>query len=223
MPAPEAASTLIRTLGSSVSFYKIGWRLFLSGGMEFVHRVQSEGKQVFLDVKMDDIGATVETAVAVIAGKARFLTLFGNAETVRAAVRGRGAEAKPQFLQVTLLSSTSEEELCEMLGLPTPAEPGSVLNPYVNRRARAAVAAGADGLIVSGETIAQVRKEVGPDPILVCPGIRPTGSEPGDQKRIATPAAAISAGADYLVVGRPIWQAPDPQAMAQSIIEEIAT
>ena len=221
MPAPEAALSLVQSLGSSVAFYKIGWRLFLAGGMDFVRRIQGEGKKVFLDLKMDDIGATIETAVSVIAGQVEFLTLFGNAETVRAAVRGRGAQPKPRFLHVTLLSSSSEADLCEMLGVPVPPELGSVINPYVERRARSSVSAGAEGLIVSGESIGLVRAAVGPGPILVCPGIRPLGSDPGDQKRIASPASAILAGADYLVVGRPIWQAPDPRATVDAVVAEI--
>lgn len=220
-PTVAQAQSLVSNLGHAVSFYKIGWRLFLQGGLEFVHRVRGEGKEIFLDLKLNDIPATIETAVAELAGSVRFLTLFGDAATIRAALKGRGHEPMPQFLSVTLLSSTDEAQLCQDIGALLPETPGDVLDAFVLRRAHAAVHAGADGLIVSGESIRSVRHAVGPRPILVCPGIRPAGADAADQRRTRTPREAIHDGADYLVVGRPIWAHEDPAAAAAAIIAEI--
>ncbi|MHB8635161.1 MAG: orotidine-5'-phosphate decarboxylase [Fimbriimonadaceae bacterium] len=220
-PTVGQADELIARLGASISFYKIGWRLFLAGGMPFVDAVRSQHKRVFLDLKMDDIAETVETAVAVLQNRADLLTLMGTPATIRAAVRGRGTADRPKLLSVTFLSSLDETDLREMLP-PGVAPPETQLLPaHIDKRAKHALEAGADGVIASGESIQSLRATLGPQPLIVTPGIRLPGSPANDQKRTKTPAAAIVDGSDFLVVGRPIWAAVDPVAAAEAIIADI--
>ena len=220
-PTIEQARSLVADLGPAVTFYKIGWRLFLTAGMSFVKEVRGQEKRIFLDLKMDDIAETVETAVAVLRDKVQLLTLMGAAETITAAVRGRGAASDPKLLSVTFLSSLDETDLRAMLPHGATLPPGDVLPAYVEQRAKQALAAGADGLIASGDSVRQLRAVLGSKPLIVTPGIRPAGAATNDQKRTKTPAEAIADGADLLVVGRPIWTAPSPIAAAEAIIADI--
>ncbi len=210
------ALNLVETLGDEVLFYKVGWRLFLQGGMDLIDEIRNKGKDVFLDLKMDDIEETIETAVHEVADRAMFLTIQGSSATARAAVAGRGTKTHPKILQVTLLSSMNQDDLRDLYGANAPP-----LIDFVLQRAKKAIEAGCDGLIASGETIQVLRRELGPDPIIVSPGIRPGGSQNDDHKRAVTPGDAIRFGADYLVVGRPIHASLDPLKSARAILAEM--
>jgi orotidine-5'-phosphate decarboxylase len=219
-PSVSEALNLVNLIGDEALFYKVGWRLFLQGGLGLVSELRDEGKDVFLDLKMDDIGETIQTAIEALGDEAMFLTLSGSPATCRAAVRGRGERAFPKFLFVTMLSSQNDEDLREMLALGGQDRPDAV-SRYILHRAERAVEAGADGLICSGDSIREIREKLGPEPLLVCPGIRPAGSSADDHKRSATPREAIASGADYLVVGRPIRLASDPRGAVAQIKREI--
>lgn len=220
-PTPSAALNLVEKLGDEVIFYKVGWRLFLKGGMHMVSELRDRGKDVFLDLKMDDIAETIETAVEAIRDDAMLLTLQGTTATVKAAVRGRGERPFPKFLTVTMLSSLNETDLQEILSATGVEVTTELMNRYLLNRAERAFGAGSEGVIASGTSIKMIRDHFGPGPIIVSPGIRPAGSADQDHKRPNTPKSAIAAGADYLVVGRPIWQAPDELEAARSILAEI--
>jgi len=209
------AERLIAELGDSVSFYKVGMELAYGGGLGLVERLAGAGKQVFLDLKLHDIPNTVERAVAQVAQLgATFLTVHAYPQTMRAAVAGAAA-SRLKLLAVSVLTSSDDADL---------AEAGYALgvSALVTRRAAQARALGVDGLVASAAEAATLRAEIGQSLILVTPGIRPAGAEAGDQKRVATPASAIADGADYLVVGRPVTQAPDPSAAARALVREIA-
>jgi orotidine-5'-phosphate decarboxylase len=211
----EAAQAMVARLGNTVSFYKIGYQLAFSGGITFARTLTGAGKQVFVDLKLHDIGNTVAQGVKSVARLgATFLTVHAYPQTMQAAVDAR--EAGLRILAVTVLTSHDDNDLIE-------AGYDSSVAELVARRAEQARAIGVDGLVCSGEEVAKLRTIVGPKLALVTPGIRPAGSDPGEQKRIATPAAAIAAGSDYLVVGRPIIAAADPKAAAEAIIAEIAS
>jgi orotidine-5'-phosphate decarboxylase len=215
------ALEIVNELGDRVSFYKVGLQLFVAEGMPFVRELIQSGKRVFLDLKMDDVEETITLAVREIAkNNVDLITLHGNAATTRAALSGRGDARIPKVLSVTLLSSLDGQDLKDvgMLGANTKSK---TLIEHVLHRAEQAVAAGADGLIASGESIAQVRAKVGARPLIVSPGIRPPGSPTDEHKRSTTPSEAILAGADFLVVGRPIRNASDRRAMAERIIDDI--
>ena len=220
-PTLEQARSLVTGLGRTVTFYKIGWRLFLTGGMSFVDEVREQNKRIFLDLKMDDIAETVETAVAVLRDKVQLLTLMGTAATIRAAARGRGAATYPKLLSVTFLSSLDEADLRTMLPQGATLPSGEILAAYIEQRAKQAFEAGADGLIASGDSVKQLRAAIGAEALIVTPGIRPAGAAVNDQKRTMTPTEAIADGSDFLVVGRPIWAATDPVAAAEAVIREI--
>jgi orotidine-5'-phosphate decarboxylase len=217
LPDAAAASALVDRLGPNVGFYKIGLRLLSGGGLGLAAELKDRGKRVFLDLKLYDIGATVEHAVAGLARLSPdFLTVHGDPQVVRAAVAGRGG-APTKILAVTILTSLDRGDLDDML-----LRPGTIGELTVER-ARRALAAGADGLIASPREAARLRAlPEAAGRLIVTPGIRPAGAAMGDQKRVATPAAALAAGADHLVVGRPIWAAPDPRAAALAILAEIA-
>lgn len=215
-PSFEANRAVVEALGDEAVFYKVGWRLFLQAGMDFVRELRAAGKEVFLDLKMDDIAETITTAVGTLGEEARFLTLQGSPATAAAAVRGRGDRARPELLFVTFLSSLDAGDLADMTGFSGPLS----VEDYVRHRARRALEEGCEGLIASGETVAMLRQQF-PKAVLVVPGIRPSGAPAGDQKRVLTPGAAIAAGADHLVVGRPIWGAEDPRAAAKAILAEV--
>ncbi len=215
LPSIEAARGLISKLGDAVSFYKIGYQLGFAGGLEFARELIGQGKQVFVDLKLHDIGNTVEKGVESIAKiGATFLTVHAYPQTMKAAVAGKGG-SKLKILAVTVLTSYDDKDLRE-------AGYGSPVSELVKRRAEQARDIGIDGLVCSPEEAAALRSIAGDKMVLVTPGIRPAGAASGDQKRIMTPAKAIAAGADYLVVGRPITEAADPKAAARSIVEEIA-
>jgi orotidine-5'-phosphate decarboxylase len=215
LPSTEAARILISKLGDAVSFYKIGYQLGFAGGLEFARELIGQGKQVFIDLKLHDIGNTVEKGVESIAKiGATFLTVHAYPQTMRAAVAGKGA-SRLKILAVTVLTSYDDNDLRD-------AGYGSPVSELVKRRAEQACDIGIDGLVCSPEEAAALRSIAGDKMLLVTPGIRPAGAATGDQKRIMTPARAIGAGADYLVVGRPVTEAADPKAAARSIVDEIA-
>ncbi len=216
VPSVEQAKALIATLGDSVGVYKIGLELLFSGGFELARELAHHGRPVFVDAKLLDIEATVERATAAVArSRAEFLTVHAlDCKTLAAAVRGRG-DSPLKLLGVTVLTNLAPSDLIEQ-GVDHPLE------ELVLHRARLAKEAGFDGVIASGHEAVKVRDVVGPGFLIVTPGVRPQGSYTQDQARAVTPKAAISAGADYLVVGRPITRAADPLAAAYAIVGEIA-
>jgi orotidine-5'-phosphate decarboxylase len=215
VPSVAEAEAMVGRLGDSVAFYKIGLQLVFAGGIDFAQALAVAGKKVFLDVKLLDIDNTVEGAVANIAAMGMsFVTIHAYPKAMRAAVKARGA-APLKLLGVTVLTSLDEADLAA-------AGYAGTVAGLVAARAADARAAGMDGIVASPAEAASVRKIIGPGVAIVTPGIRPAGADAGDQKRIATPAAAIAAGADYLVVGRPITAAADPKAAAEAIQAEIA-
>jgi orotidine-5'-phosphate decarboxylase len=210
----EAAQAMVARLGETVSFYKIGYQLGFAGGITFSQQLIDSGKQVFVDLKLHDIGNTVAQGVKSVARLgATFLTVHAYPQTMKAAVDAR--EGGLRILAVTVLTSADDADLVA-------AGYAYSVRELVARRAAQAREIGVDGLVCSPEEAANLRSIVGPKLALVTPGIRPAGSAADEQKRIATPAAAIAAGADYLVVGRPIIAAADPKAAAQAIVAEIA-
>ncbi|GMG81692.1 orotidine-5'-phosphate decarboxylase [Paralimibaculum aggregatum] len=217
LPNAHEGAEMVRRIGPGVGFYKIGLGMLTGGGLALAMELKEQGHRVFLDMKLFDIGATVEAAVRGLAGFGLdFLTVHGDPHVVRAAVRGRG-EAGLKILAVTVLTSLDRGDLDDMM--IREGETGAV----ALERARRALAAGADGVIASPQEAAAIRAlPEAAGRLVVCPGIRPAGAGLDDQKRAATPAAAIAAGADHLVVGRPIWAAPDPQAAAAAVLAEIA-
>jgi orotidine-5'-phosphate decarboxylase len=211
----EAALQLIAQLGSLISFYKVGLELYAAAGPEFVRSLVAQDKKVFLDLKFFDIGETVRRATRQAARMgATFLTVHEGGITVSSAIAGaQGSDLK--ILAVTVLTSMDESDLHET-GISWNME------DLVMRRARKALEAGCHGVIASGQDAGNIRKLAGGGtPLIVTPGIRPAGSSLDDQKRAATPAGAIQAGADYVVVGRPIRDAKDPHAAAQQILNEM--
>jgi orotidine-5'-phosphate decarboxylase len=210
-----AAEAMIARLGDSVTFYKIGYQLAYAGGLPLVRKLAESGKKVFVDLKLHDIGNTVARGVESIAALgATFLTVHAYPQTMKAAVEARG-ETGLKILAVTVLTSYDDGDLHAAgyrLGV----------SDLVEARAQQAQVLGIDGLVSSPEEAAALRRVVGHRMSLVTPGIRPAGTASGDQKRIMTPARAIAAGADYLVVGRPVMEAADPRAAANAIVAEIA-
>ncbi|WP_416914940.1 MAG: orotidine-5'-phosphate decarboxylase [Roseicyclus sp.] len=204
-------------IGDAVSFYKIGLGMLTGGGLALANELKQEhGKRIFLDMKFFDIGATVEKAVRGIAAyDLDFLTVHGDPQVVAAAKQGAsGKDLK--ILAVTILTSNDRADLDANLIVP-----GDMAEIVTTRAARA-FEAGADGVIASPHEAAMIRALPQSDGrLIVTPGVRPSGSDKGDQKRIATPAAAIAAGADHIVVGRPVWQAEDPAAAARAILSEL--
>jgi orotidine-5'-phosphate decarboxylase len=210
----QQARTLIARLGSSVDFYKVGMELYAAAGMQFVRELTGTGKQVFLDLKLYDIPETVKRAVAQVAKTGvRFLTVHGSNAIMRAAVEGRGASPLG-LLAVTVLTSFDRQDLAEL------GYPASVAD-LVALRVKNAMAAGMDGIVCSPLEAAAVRALAGPQAILVTPGVRSPSADAGDQKRVATPAEALAAGANYLVIGRQITRAADPQAESMRIFAEL--
>jgi orotidine-5'-phosphate decarboxylase len=215
LPSVAAAEAMIARLGDSVTFYKIGYQLAYAGGLPLVPQLVKSGKKVFLDLKLHDIGNTVARGVESVARLgATFLTVHAYPQTLKAAVEGRaGSDLK--LLAVTVLTSYDDGDLHAAgyrLGV----------SDLVEARAQQAQVLGLDGIVCSPEEAAALRKLVGHQMTLVTPGIRPAGSDVGDQKRIMTPARAIAAGSEYLVVGRPITGAADPKAAAEAVHAEIA-
>jgi len=208
---------LVQSLGDSVSFYKIGLGMLTGGGLALANELKAEhGKRIFLDMKLFDIGATVEAAVRGLAQfDLDFLTVHGDPHVVRAAKEGAGG-SQMKILAVTILTSLDRQDLDDSL-----IQPGDISDLVAERAARA-YAAGADGVIASPQEAAKIRALPEADGrLIVTPGVRPFGADLGDQKRIATPAQAVRDGADHIVVGRPVHKAENPRAAAQDILREL--
>jgi orotidine-5'-phosphate decarboxylase len=215
VPSVAAAAALVERLGDAVSFYKIGYQLAYAGGLPFADTLVRADKRVFLDLKLHDIGNTVAKGVESVARLgASFLTVHAYPQTMKAAAAARGS-AGLRILAVTVLTSYDDADLAA-------AGYAAGVSELVAWRAAQARELGIDGLVCAAEEAAHLRPVVGPGMALVTPGIRPAGAAVGDQKRVMTPARAIAAGADYLVVGRPIVEAGDPRAAADAIVAEIA-
>ena len=216
LPTVAEARAVVQTLGDAISFYKVGLELFATGGgMGLAHELKGSGKQVFLDWKLHDIGATVQRSAAVLADAGcDFLTVHGEPQVVAAAVRGRGRSGL-KVLAVTVLTSLSDADLVEMGFGETAAQ-------LVERRIHQAVDAGCDGVIASPQEAALARAIGGKDFLVVTPGVRPDWAAKNDQARVATPAEALASGASHIVCGRPITAANDPQTAALRIIAEMA-
>lgn len=220
----DEALKLVDRLDGTVSFFKVGYELFLSAGWPVIEKLHDKGLEIFLDLKMDDVEATIESSVRSIADKklAHFLTVHGNRATAKAARRGKtGSDLK--ILQITLLTSLDGTDLHDLMlvGVGDRYKFESE-SDYVKWRAGQSLENGCDGLIASGQN-AKMLRDTFPDKefVLVCPGIRPKEDASDDHKRPCTPRDAIRDGADYIVVGRPIRNADDPKAKVERIIEEI--
>jgi orotidine-5'-phosphate decarboxylase len=219
LPNLAEAKALADQIGDAVSFYKIGLQLFASDGMGLAAALKATGKQVFLDWKLHDIGATVEKAAAALAGTgADFLTVHGEPQVMAAAVKGRG-ESSLKILAVTVMTSLTDQDLAEM-GY------GMTATALVQRRIAQALDHGCDGVVASALEAGMARnmaiKAGRPDFLVVTPGIRPAEAALDDQARVATPADALRSGASHLVIGRPISAAKDPRAAALAIAAEMA-
>ncbi|WP_208350842.1 orotidine-5'-phosphate decarboxylase [Pseudaestuariivita rosea] len=219
LDVPDALSGLqmAERIGDAVSFYKIGLGMLTGGGLALANELkQDHGKRIFLDMKLFDIGATVEAAVRGLAQfDLDFLTVHGDPHVVRAAQEGKGGKDL-KILAVTILTSLDRADLDSSC-----LKAGSVQDLVLERAAKA-FEAGADGVIASPQEAALIRALPEADgKLIVTPGVRPAGAALGDQKRVATPAQAITDGADHIVVGRPIWQAPDPKSAAQQVLAEL--
>jgi orotidine-5'-phosphate decarboxylase len=215
VPSVAAAEAMVARLGEAVSFYKIGYQLAFAGGIDLARALAGAGKQIFLDLKLHDIGNTVARGVESVAALGvSFLTVHAYPQTMHAAVDARAGSAL-RILAVTVLTSYDDADLAA-------AGYDFTVPELVGERAAQARDIGVDGLVCSGAEAALLRPIIRAGLVLVTPGIRPAGAEAGDQKRVMTPAAAVAAGADYLVVGRPILAAPDPKAAAEAIVAEIA-
>ena len=215
LPDVAAAEAMVERLGDSVTFYKIGLELVYGGGLPLAQRLAKAGKKVFLDLKFHDIPNTVARATAQVADLgATFLTIHAYPQTMKAA-RGALGQSSLKLLAVTVMTSYDDADLAE-------AGYGFGAAQLVARRAAQARDIGIHGLILSPEEAADMRAALGPSMLLVTPGIRPAGGDLADQKRVMTPARAIAAGADHLVVGRPVTRAADPKQAADAIVAEIA-
>jgi len=225
VPGPAAAAALAARLAGHVGMYKVGLELFVAHGRGAVDAVRPFGLPVFLDLKLHDIPQTVEAAArAAGALGAEYVTVHasGGAAMVTAARTGlstgarKAGVAAPKLLAVTVLTSLGADDLASLGFSGSPAQAAL-------RLARLAMRAGADGIVCSPEEVSDIRRELGPEPLLVVPGIRPEGVSVGDQRRTGTPHGAIAAGASHIVVGRPLRDAPDPAAAADAIAAAIAT
>ncbi|MDP3102534.1 MAG: orotidine-5'-phosphate decarboxylase [Phenylobacterium sp.] len=215
LPTVEQAREMVAAIGEAASFYKIGLELFASDGMTLARELKAQGKQIFLDWKLHDIGTTVQRSTAVLADSGcDFLTVHGEPQVMEAAVRGKGRSSL-KVLAVTVLTSLSDADLIEM-GFSETAR------SLVERRIHQAVAAGCDGVVASPHEAALARAIGGKDFLVVTPGVRPDWSAKNDQARAATPADALKAGASHLVVGRPITAANDPREAAMRVAAEMA-
>ncbi len=215
VPTVEEARAMVAAVGDGVSFYKIGLELFATGGgMVLARELKAQGKQVFLDWKLHDIGTTVQRAASVLADVGcDFLTVHAEPQVLAAAVRGKG-RSNLKILGVTVLTSLNDADLIEM-GFSETAR------ALVERRIHHAIAAGADGVIASPHEAALARQIGGKDFLVVTPGVRPDWSAKNDQARAATPTDALRAGASHIVCGRPITAANDPRDAARRVAEEM--
>lgn len=219
VPNVIAGNELATQLGDTVNFYKIGLGMLTGGGLALANELKQEhGKRIFLDMKLFDISATIEAAVRGLAQfDLDFLTVHGDPHVVAAAKEGAGG-SDMKILAVTILTSLDRADLdaCQIRAGELPE--------LVEARAARALEAGADGVIASPQEAAMIRAlPVARDRLIVTPGVRPAGSDLGDQKRVATPANAIASGADHIVVGRPVWKSADPKAAAQAILAELGS
>lgn len=216
VPSVDEARDLVQRIGDAAQFYKVGLEIVMSGGLSLVRELRDQGLSVFLDVKLLDIANTVEKSVAQAAASgANFLTVHGT-DTKTIAAAARGAEGTSlRILGVTVLTSLDQADLAEQGIQETPAD-------LVTRRARLTLAAGGHGVIASGREASAVRAALGPDALVVTPGIRLPENDANDQARVSTPGQAIRDGASHIVVARPIIQAPDPRAAAKRFQSEIA-
>lgn len=217
VPNVIAGLELTGRIGDTVSFYKVGLGMLTGGGFALANElIQDHGKRIFLDLKLFDIGATVEAAVRGLAQfDLDFLTVHGDPNVVRAAKEG-AAGSNLKIMGVTILTSLDRADLDAAL-----IQPGDMTELVLTRAARA-FEAGADGVIASPHEAAAIRAlPEAEGRLIVTPGVRPYGSDHGDQKRVSDPRSAIEAGADHIVVGRPIWQSPDPKAAAQAILDTL--
>jgi orotidine-5'-phosphate decarboxylase len=216
LPSVDSAREMIKTLGPDVSWYKIGLQLFALGGPAFVQEIKASGAKIFLDLKFHDIPNTVRSAVesaCVLGADMLTIHLSGGAEMCQAAVKGRGSNST-LILGVTVLTSQSEATLAE-IGI------NRSIAEQVISLATLAKANGIPGLVASPLELEPLHQEFGKSLVIVTPGVRPTWSEAGDQKRFTTPSEAIKLGADYLVIGRPITASPDPKAAFSRIASEL--
>ena len=218
LPTRGDAEAMVERLGDSVSFYKVGLQLLATDGMAMAKDLKRRGRQVFLDWKLHDIGATVERAAAAIAatGAADFLTVHAEPQVMRAAVRGRSGAGYMKILGVTVLTSLGEDDLKD-LGY------GLGVEALVERRIRQAIDAGIDGVVASPHEAAMARRIGGKGFLVVTPGVRPGWAKADDQARALTPSEALAAGSSHLVVGRPITAANDPRDAALRIAEEMGS
>jgi orotidine-5'-phosphate decarboxylase len=220
LPTAAEARAKVETLGDAVSFYKIGLELLASDGMALARELKAQGKSVFLDWKLHDIGETVRRATAALAGSGcDLLTVHAEPQVMAAAVQGRGEGSTLKILAVTVLTSLTDADLVEL---------GSAFGArdLVERRIGQALAYGVDGIVSSPHEAAMARAMADaagkPDFLIVTPGVRPDWSAKNDQARAATPASALLAGATHLVCGRPITAAGDPREAALKVIAEMA-
>lgn len=208
------ARAIVDATAESVDYYKVGLELYAAAGMEFVQHLLGRNKKVFLDLKLHDIGETVKRATARIAASGvSLLTVHAEPQVMRAAVAGRG-NSDLKILAVTVLTSLDQIDLHEMgysCSLPE----------LFALRVRNAIRAGVDGLVCSPLEVGALRKAVGPDKVLVTPGVRSPGAAKGDQKRVATPAQAMADGASHLVIGRQVTRAADPNKAVREILAEL--
>ncbi len=219
VPNALAGLNLAGEIGDAVSFYKIGLGMLTGGGLALANELkQDHGKRIFLDMKLFDIGATVEDAVRGLAQfDLDFLTVHGDPHVVRAAKEG-AAGSNMKILAVTILTSLDRKDLDDGLIIP-----GDVAD-LVETRAARALEAGADGVIASPQESARIRAlSEAKGKLIVTPGVRPVGADLGDQKRVTTPRQAIDNGSDHIVVGRPIWKAADPRKAAQEIVNSLSS
>ncbi len=215
LPTADEARAMVEALGDMVSFYKVGLELFATDGMGLARELKSQGKQVFLDWKLHDIGTTVQRAAAVLADTGcDLLTVHGEPQVMASAVRGKG-RSDLKILAVTVLTSLTDADLVEM-GYAHGAR------ALVERRIHHAVEAGCDGVVASPHEAALARAIGGKDFLVVTPGVRPDWAAKNDQARAATPAEALKSGASHIVCGRPITAANEPQAAARRIVAEMA-
>jgi orotidine-5'-phosphate decarboxylase len=216
LPTRAEAEAMVQTLGDAVSFYKIGLQLLASDGMALARDLKHQGKSLFLDWKLHDIGTTVEKATAALAatGVCDLLTVHAEPQVMKAAVKGRAGAAGMRVLGVTVLTSLTDADLTD-LGY------GLSVEALVERRIRQALDAGADGVVASPHEAAMARRIGGEGFLVVTPGVRPAWAGKDDQARASEPAQALRAGASHLVCGRPITAAADPRAAALRIVEEM--
>ena len=211
----KEAEAAVKKIGSAVSFYKVGLELFIADGVETLAMLRGQGKRIFLDLKLHDIPRTVERSVkSAMRFGAELLTIHASGGAAMVCAAAEASEGRVKIVAVTVLTSLDATDMTDIGVTRTPAD-------QVEALAHLAVKNGAHGLVCSPQEVGRLRKVLGETPYLITPGVRPAGSDVGDQKRIATPAQAVKDGASALVIGRPILEAPDPYAAAMAIMAEI--